>query len=182
MITIILIFPGCIALRNMTRITEFHVEGSKLYMQGEINSKTLEQFEEIYSEYPNIDTLIELTVTGSIDDETMIALAYRIRELRINTHLTADSRIYSGAVDLFLAGVKRTMETGAIIGVHSWSDGMHDASDYPLESPEHEQNRFYVEQMLGDDAFYWFTIYAAPADDIYIMSEEDVTKFGLLTE
>lgn len=180
------LFAGCeqvaVLTMNQFTLTEFHVEGSKLFMQGEINSKTLAQFENIYAANPQIKTLVELEVPGSLDDDTMIALAYRVRQLGINTHLTATSKIYSGGVDLFLAGAERTMELGAEIGVHSWSDGSKEAKEYPRGAPEHEQNRLYIERMLGDDAFYWFTIYAASADDIYVMSGAEIRKFGLLTK
>ena len=176
---------GCeqlsVAALNQMTTTEFAVRGDKLMMQGEINSKTLTQFEDVIAENPNIRTLVELNVPGSLDDDTMIALAYRVRELGLNTHLTATSEIYSGGVDLFLAGVNRTMENGAKIGVHSWSDGSKEAKDYPRDAPEHEQNRLYIERMLGDDAFYWFTIYAAPADDIYVMTDAEIRQYGLLT-
>ncbi len=166
---------------NQVTTTEFSLRGDTLLMQGEINSKTLTQFEDIFAENPNITTLVELNVPGSLDDDTMIALAYRVRELGLNTHLTATSEIYSGGVDLFLAGVNRTMERGAKIGVHSWSDGSKEAKDYPRDAPEHEQNRLYIERMLGDDAFYWFTIYAAPADDIHVMTDAEIRQYGLLT-
>jgi len=167
---------------NQFEITKFEVEGETLHMNGEINSQTLRQFEEIFAVNPDINLLVEGVVEGSMDDDTMIALAYRIRELGLSTHLTANSQIYSGGVDLFLAGVNRTMVSGAKIGVHSWSDGSKQASDYPKGSPEHEQNRKYIEDMLGDDAFYWFTIYAAPADDIMLMSNEEIAQYGLLTD
>ena len=166
---------------NSIPTTEFTVDGSRLLMRGEINARTLEQFEAIYAANPGIKTLVELDVPGSVDDDTMIALAYRIRELGLNTHLTANSVVQSGGVDLFLAGVQRTMEPGAKIGVHSWSDGSRDAWEYRREAPEHEENRRYVEQMLGDDAFYWFTIYAATANDIHMMNDAEIRKYGLLT-
>ena len=166
---------------NQIETTEFRVEGSRLYMQGEINSKTLKQFEDVYAEHPNIRTLVELDVPGSLDDDTMIKLAYRVRELDLNTHLESASVIQSGGVDLFLAGVHRTMEPGAKIGVHSWSDGFREAKDYPREAPQHEQNRLYIERMLGDDAFYWFTIHAAPADSVHFMSNAEIRKYELLT-
>ncbi len=35
--------------------------------------------------------------------------------------------------------------------------------------------------MLGSDELYWFTIYAAPAGDIHIMSEDEIRQFGLVT-
>lgn len=181
-----LALTGCeqltVAALNQVTTTEFRVDGTTLFMQGEINSKTLSQFEEVYAANPDITTLVELDVPGSLDDDTMIALAYRVRELGLNTHLTATSKIYSGGVDLFLAGVERTMEPGAKIGVHSWSDGVREAKDYPRDAPEHEQNRLYIERMLGNDAFYWFTIYAAPADDIYEMTDAEIRQYGLLTQ
>jgi hypothetical protein len=84
----------------------------------------------------------------------MIKLGYRVRELGLDTHLTADSWIESGAVDVFAAGVQRPMEQGAKLGVHSWTDGTLDAKDYPRDSPEHEKNRAFIEAMLGSDAFF----------------------------
>ena len=166
---------------NLVTTTEFSVQGDALLMSGEINSKTPEQFEAIIAENPNINTLIEVDVPGSLDDEAMIELAYRVRELELYTHLRSDSEIHSGGVDLFLAGVTRTIESGAIIGVHSWSDGVKDATDYPRGSPEHEANRKYIEDMLGLDDFYWFTIYAAPASDIHIMTVDEINQYGLAT-
>ncbi len=166
---------------NTVTTTSFTVEGTRLYMSGEINAKTFDQFEAVYAANPQIDTLVELDVPGSVDDDTMIALAYRVRELGLNTHLTARSEVYSGGVDLFLAGVRRTMAPEAKIGVHAWSDGNREAHEYPMGAPEHEQNRRYIEEMLGSDAFYWFTILAAPADGIHIMTDAEIARFGLLT-
>jgi len=154
---------------NLVETTEFVVEGEALIMNGEINSKTLDQFEEVIGENPQITVLIEENVPGSLDDDTMIPLAYRVRELGLNTHLRATSD-------------ERTMEKGAHIGVHSWSDGVREAKDYPKEAPEHEKNRAYIEDMLGSDAFYWFTIYAAPADEIHGMTEDEIIEYGLLTQ
>lgn len=167
---------------NMIEVTEFSVDGDKLLMSGEINSKTYDQFVDVMSENPQIKVLVEMDVPGSMDDETMIRLAYKVRALGLNTHLTSNSDIASGGVDLFLAGVERTMERGAKIGVHSWSDGNNDAKDYPRDAPEHEENRTYIEAMLGVDDFYWFTIYAAPADSIKQMTLREISEYGLLTQ
>lgn len=171
-----------VAYLNYVTTTSFEVDGERLYMNGEINAKTLGQFEDVLAENPQIRVLVEETVPGSLDDETMIELAYRVREYGLDTYLKSDSDIASGGVDLFLAGVNRIMERGAAVGVHSWQDGVQDAKDYPRDAPEHEMNRKYIEDMLGSDAFYWFTIYAAPADDIYQMSETEIVKYGLVTE
>lgn len=167
---------------NTREITKFEVRGEEVWMNGEINSQTYDQFTQLIAENPQVTTLVEEVVPGSMDDDTMIKLAYFVREQGLNTRLLSHSAIDSGGVDLFLAGVERTMESGAHIGVHSWSDGFKDAADFPKDAPEHEQNRKYIEEMLGDDAFYWFTIYAAPAADIYAMTEAEIEQYGLLTQ
>ena len=174
-------FP-LIMIMNNIETTQLEVRGEELWMNGEINSKTYDQFVAVLEENPQITTLVEEVVPGSMDDDTMIKLAYFVREKGLNTKLLAHSAIDSGGVDLFLAGASRTMERGAHIGVHSWSDGVRDAAHYPKDSPEHEQNRKYIEDMLGNDEFYWFTIYAAPADGIYEMKEAEIVQYGLLTE
>lgn len=171
-----------VAYLNYVTTTKFVVDGERLYMNGEINAKTLDQFEEVMEQNPQVRVLIEEEVPGSLDDDTMIELAYRVREYGLDTYLTSESNIASGGVDLFLAGVNRIMERGAAVGVHSWQDGIQDAKDYPRDAPEHEMNRKYIEDMLGSDDFYWFTIYAAPAADIYQMSESEIIKYGLVTE
>ena len=166
---------------NLVTTTEFTVDGSDLIMNGEIKSKTLDQFNEVMADNPNITTLIEVDVPGSLDDETMYQLVYRVRELGLNTYLRSDSRIYSGGVDLFLGGVKRSIEAGAELGVHSWSDGTNEALDFPRGSPEHEANRRLIDDMLGADDFYWFTIEAAPAAGIHIMTADEIETYGLIT-
>ncbi|WP_201342190.1 hypothetical protein [Abyssogena phaseoliformis symbiont] len=47
----------------------------------------------------------------------MIKLAYYVRKQGLNTKLLSFSNINSGAVDLFLVGVERTMERGVHIGI-----------------------------------------------------------------
>ncbi len=166
---------------NLITTTSFEVEGEMLFMTGEINSKTLQQFEAVIAEHPQITTLVECNVPGSLDDDTMIPLTYRVRELGLNTYLTSKSVVASGGSDLFLGGVSRQAEAGAQIGVHSWSDGVRDAVDYPRDSPEHAANLGLIEDLLGDGAFYWFTIEAAPAAEIHWMTGDEMEEFGVLT-
>ena len=162
--------------------TEFEVIGADLYMQGEITGRTPRAFAAVMDANPQITRIVQCEMPGSADDEAMIALSYDVRARGLATHLEAESEIASGAVDLFLAGTTRTMERGARLGVHSWSDGERDGIAYPRNSPEHTANAGYVRAMLGDDGFYWFTLEAAPFDGIHWMSEGEVAAFGLLTE
>jgi len=161
--------------------SDFTVRGNEVHMSGEITSDSLNQFEKIHTKQPHVDTIVLHQIDGSSDDETMIELGYYVRDNGFNTRLMANSAIYSGGVDLFLAGVNRTMENGAKLGVHSWSDGIRDGADYPKSSPEHDMNNDYLFDMLGSEEFYWFTLSAAPADSIHEMSHAEIKKFKLLT-
>lgn len=173
---------------NNTDTTEFAVNDTELFINGYINARTYDQFMAIIKKNPQIKTLVQgNSMHGSADDEIMIKLAYKVRELGLNTKALPDTVIESGAVDLFLAGKKRIIVEAPDgkfprIGVHSWSDGIKDAKDFPKDSPEHKENSKYIEKMLGDDTFYWFTIYAAPAEGMYKMSKDEVLKYNVATQ
>lgn len=180
LLVVLLLIPTCSFAQSEWQ-TEFEVVGSDLFMQGDITSRTPRQFAAVMAQHPGVTRIVLCEMPGSADDDAMIALPYDVRQRGLATHVGAESEIASGAVDLFLAGTTRTMERGAEIGVHSWSDGQRDGIDYPRTSPEHDANRRYVEVMLGSNAFYWFTLQAAAFDDIHWMSEAEVLQFGLLT-
>lgn len=169
---------------NSIEITEFKVDGEYLYMNGEINSKTPGQLKEVIKKNPDVKTIVMLVVPGSNDDEANLPMATWVREQGLNTHLTKDSLVASGGTDFFLAGVKRTMEKGAQIGVHSWLDvgSGKEAKDIPRDDSQHEMNRKYIEDMLGKDDFYWYTIYSAPAEDIHYMTSSEIEKYNMVTE
>ena len=100
-----------------------------------------------------------------------------------NTHVPADGEIASGGVDFFLSGVERTVDTGALLGVHSWAagDGTTGA-DVPRDDPQHQLYLDYYAEMGIPAEFYWFTLEAAPAEDIHPMTEAEIEKYGLLTQ
>ena len=170
----------------VTSPTTFEVseDGYDLYMDGIISSKTKGQIKKIFKKNPNIKKIIMGTIPGSINDNANFKIGELIRQKGMSTHVLKDSVVESGGVDLFLAGIHRTMEDGAQFGVHSWEDAIsgETALDFPRDSEEHELYIAYMEQMLGSDDFYWFTIKAAPADDIYYMTNQEIIDYGLITE
>ncbi|MEM9600614.1 MAG: hypothetical protein AAF926_06300 [Pseudomonadota bacterium] len=171
-----------ILMLNQVELTELTADGDQLYIMGELNSKSFAQVQTAISEHPEIDTLVFTAMPGSLDDETTFAMGRWLREEGLNTHLTARSVIASGAVDLYLSGVSRTMEQGAQLGVHSWGYGSKEATDFPKDDPAHELNKSYIVDLGVPEEFYWFTIHQAPADAIYWMNEDEVARFGLTTE
>ncbi len=170
-----------VAALNKSDLTQAAIEGDRLYLMGELNSRTPEKIKAIVEDNPQIETIVLTAMPGSLDDEATFPFARWLREKGLKMHLLSDSVIASGAVDLFLSGVERTMEEGAQLGVHSWSDGSREAADFPREDEEHRFNADYIDAMLGSEDFYWFTIYAAPADRVHWMTGTEVKRYGLLT-
>ncbi|MEP5730961.1 MAG: hypothetical protein ABJL67_16515 [Sulfitobacter sp.] len=160
----------------------YRVEGTKLFMDGEISPRSPAGFEAVIDDHPQVDTVVLMDMPGSVDEDAVHALGYFIRDVGLKTHLTPQSEIYSGAVDLFLAGFERTMTCCAVIGVHDWTDDVRTGSSFPAQSWQHDANVAYFETMLGDDAFYWFTLQAASPDEIHIMTNAEIKRFGLLTQ
>ena len=161
--------------------TLFFVEGTDLHISGTLNTYSGLEFEEIYAAYPQIKRLVLGKVEGSVDDDFTLEFGYRIRDIGLATHLTSTSEIYSGGVDIFISGVRRTMEKGAIIGVHSWSEEGAEASDFTKGDIAHEMYIAHALEMLGREDFYWFTVDSAPAEGMHNMTVAEIEYFGLLT-
>jgi len=83
---------------------------------------------------------------------------------------------------MFLAGTKRTIDLGAKLGVHSWSDGEKDGSEFPKEDEVHTIYLDYYKEMGIDTEFYWYTLDAASAENIHWMTESEILKYKILTE
>lgn len=171
-----------LAYLNMGQTTSFVVDGQTLEVSGTLNQNTLAAFEAVIAEHPGVNRLVLLDVPGSVDDDANLQLGHRVRDLGLDTHLTATSEVYSGGSDLFLAGVNRSMEQGAIIGVHSWGTATESATDFPKEHPVHQSYVDYTARMLGSAEFYWFTLTAAPAEGMHNMTPAEIEKYRLLTE
>ncbi len=173
---------ACAIAENAVDRATFEVRGTTVLMGGEITTRTPATLRALLVRNPQITTVVQTVMPGSLDDEAVIEMGYLLRANGINTHLTAQSEIYSGAVDLFLAGAQRSMEQGAVIGVHSWADGFGEGTSYPPDAPEHRSTVRYTQDMLGSADFYWFTLQAAPSDGIHEMTLDEIARFGILTQ
>lgn len=156
-------------------------------MNGEIKSRTLQDFTNLLQGHPNIQRIHMGTVPGSNDDEINFQVGLMLRQNNINTHVLDNGIIASGGVDFFLAGVQRTLGENTMVGVHSWSDGDgNQATDFPMDSPEHLPNIQYYENIGYSSQwsrdFYFFTINAASAEDIHWMTEAEIAQFELTTQ
>lgn len=150
-------------------------------MNGTIGGRTENQFDKLIKDHPNVNTLILENCPGSKNDDENLRVSKKIYDYKINTMLRSDSEIASGAVDLFLAGNKRSYEPGAKVGVHSWSGQGKEATDFPEDHEEHKKYINYYKSvgMTDQEAkdFYFFTINSASAKDIHWMTPEELELY-----
>lgn len=176
-----LVLASAVACPAVASALSYKAQGEFLYVSGEVFSNDLSKFKKAMADNPGVKTLVLMDIPGSADDETNLKIIALIRQMGLNTYLTKKSHVSSGGTDLFLGGVQRIMERGAKIGVHSWSNGRKDGADFPDESSEHDMFLDLYESIGIPEDFYWFTLDAAPADDMHYMTDAEIAEFGLLT-
>lgn len=153
-------------------------------MIGLVDSATPAQFAAMLRAYPGIATLRMIECPGSADDEANLRLARMLRRARIETVVPAGGSVRSGAVELFLAGVRRRADSHAQFAVHSWRDELgREASDLPADDPVHrEYLDFYREMGLSEDSasrFYALTNSVSHDDAVYLAPLQ-MAAMGLL--
>ena len=177
----------------------FVPQGSDLYMYGFVDGSTFGKLQQATAN-GQIQRLVLHVVPGSDDDDSNLQLARSVRRMGLTTHIPSNGQVYSGGVDLFIAGIQRSVAPGGRVGVHPWQDG------FGRKAQSGNKNRFdsnhakfinYYEEMLGTDsrigsrsaaeAFYWFTLDASPTpdpqdptSDIHLMTTTELQRFGLV--
>ena len=161
------------------------VNPTLIELVDEIDSDSPDQFRRLLALYPQVKTIRMIECPGTVDDEANLAIARMIRARGLNTHVPAGGSIRSGGVELFLAGVKRTADSGAEFGVHSWQDDVgHEAKDVPESDPVHaDYINFYQAMGLAPQVareFYAFTNAAAPSSGVHYMTPTELSRYNIL--
>lgn len=181
-----------VTLRFNDSITEagnatLELEGDTVKVAGTLGWKTYVDLENLLADHPNTTRFELVNVSGSIDDAVNMHTGRLIRQHKLETYIANGNQAHSGGVDLFAAGTKRTAETNAILGVHSWCcsvDGKP-ANKLPENHPEHGAQLTYFREMLGKTKgpeFYFFTINAANPDEIHKMTRAEMEKYSLVSQ
>lgn len=162
------------------------ISQTQLSMTGIIDGRTQSRLQNALASSPGIQTIVLQSVEGSDDDDANLVLSRFIRNRGLNTHVPSNGVIASGGVDLFLAGVQRTIDPGAYVGVHSWADGGVEGRNV-LNDPSWQRAHqsfisYYTEMGLPNpQGFYLFTLNAASANNIHRMSQQEIQQWGLTT-
>lgn len=168
-------------LEDELREAAFDVEGHTATMSGVIGPTTPGKVLELVLQHPEVEMIVMLDVPGSMDDGANLRAAQYVRRHGLATSIPANGEVASGGTDFFLAGVSRTAEPGARFGVHSWSGAGEQGADVPRDDPEHQKYLDYYREMETPEAFYWYTLEAASADDIHWMTRDEIDRYGVLT-
>ena len=136
--------PVPAAPRGIASYGPFRVlDQDRAALVGTTGSAAPFQFADMLRAHPGIRTLEMIECPGTEDDRANLRLGRMIRAAGIATHVPAQGSVRSGAVELFLAGSRRTADPGAEFAVHSWADeDGRQAADYPESAPE---NRAYID-------------------------------------
>lgn len=162
----------------MTRLRqglEFSVVNERLIVRGEVSIRTPAAFADVMDQNPQVSVVVLQQVKSVTNVRAVLEIGRMIRERGVNVALQSDSDIHAEAVFLFMAGVERSMVAGAQIGLGRWIE-----RDFS-RSPDFGGIREYSVEMLGSDAFYLFALRKGPSDGIYVMTEDEIAQFGLLT-
>ncbi|WKY56979.1 hypothetical protein Q5H80_08175 [Vibrio sp. SNU_ST1] len=170
------------ALNGDTALT-FKVKGTTASLNGTACSGSPKAFDDMMKAHPKTKMLNFIDMSGSMNDDANIQLAYKVRAKKLDTYISSIGHVASGGTDLFAAGVKRTIEPGARLGVHSWAQGALQGASLPVGHSQHKPYIDYYKKMgLPDPSgFYWFTLKAAPANGMHYMTQAEVSKYGLAT-
>ena len=179
--------------------SRLEIKGTKAYLKtdykinknlslvgtGALGTRAYNQIFDLIQNHPEVTTIVEGHISGSIHDDINMQTGRLVRKAGLSTHITKNSNISSGGVDLFCSGIIRTMEDGAKVGVHSWAGDGVEAGKLPKDSPLHKNQIDYFTEMLGSPAgeeFYFYTIDAAPAAGMHQMNRAEMQEYQLLAE
>jgi hypothetical protein len=151
---------------------------------GGVDSYTPNAFRRMRADWPELRALHIIECGGTVDDNANLALARMIRRAGIATHVPSNGSARSGAIELFLAGVRRTADRGAEFIVHSWRNGRGlEPSDYSENHPVHRPYlSFYQEVGMSPRAaraFYRLTN-SVPHHERRRLTLRELASFNLL--
>lgn len=157
------------------------VRDDLLFVKGVVNTGSDGAMIELLNRSPDVRTVVLTLIPGSANDEVNVSLGRKLRSADITTYLPAQGMVASGGTDLLVSGSRRIVEPGAQIGVHSWASFWSSGNEIPRDDPQHGVYLDYYREMGIPEAFYWFTLDAAPPEDIHWMTEAEIAQYRIAT-
>ena len=115
---------------------------------GSTDAASPAQFDAMIEDFPSLETLDLIEAPGTSNDIANLAVGRRIRAHGLDTHVPSYGSVRSGAVELFLAGVEKSVDHGAWFAVHSWIDNYgREPDDFAPNDPANRLYLDYYEEM-----------------------------------
>ena len=148
---------------GMSQFGPFRViDGKRAALVGATDVTSPAAFRAMLAAHPGLEVIEFVDAPGTSNDIANLALGRAIRAAGLATHVPAGGSARSGAVELFLAGTRRSMDPGALFAVHSWRDALgREPDDFSPDAPENRLYLdYYAEMGMAPDAaraFYAMT-------------------------
>ncbi len=160
----------------------FEVDGEVAVVVGTLDGSTPSRVLRLLLEHPEVRTLELRWISGTVDDAANLWVMREVRRRGLRTHVPAGGMVASGGTDLLLAGVRRTVDPGARVGVHSWDGGSIEGRALPREHEDHAEYLAICRELGVPEAYYWFTLEAAPAEGMHWATREELERYGIVTD
>ncbi len=153
------------------------IDGAKAALVDVTDARSPAEFAAMLRDYPGIATLEMVECPGTEDDRANLRLGRMIHARGIATFVPAGGSVRSGAVELFLAGSRRSADPGAEFAVHSWTDDYgREPDDFAAGAPENRAYLDYYREMglsaAEASAFYGMTNSVPNADAKWLTAAE----------
>jgi hypothetical protein len=119
------------------------IDAKRAALVGATDVASPAAFRAMLAAYLGLEVIEFVDAPGTSNDIANLALGRAIRAAGLATHVPEGGSARSGAVELFLAGTRRSMDEGALFAVHSWRDALgREPDDFGPDAPE---NRLYLD-------------------------------------
>jgi hypothetical protein len=119
------------------------IDGKRAALVASTGAASPEAFAAMLAAFPGLEVIEFADAPGTTHDLANLRLGRAIRSAGLATHVPAGGSARSGAVELFLAGTRRSIDPGGLFAVHSWRDERgREPADFAADAPE---NRLYLD-------------------------------------
>lgn len=149
-------------------VNGFLADGDTLFLSGVVDESAPVRFAQLKAANPDLARLVLTEASGVQGNAGALALGRAVRAAGMNTELRNDSVAIGAAVDVFLGGVTRIMQDGAVLRVKGMN--LDRNADY----------RAYLTEMVGPE-YAAFIGKDAPRLRARALRLAEIQRYGLIS-
>lgn len=170
---------GAVLVRMMdTGATAFRIAGPVLHVAGPISGAAADRLDRLLEANPGVTIVALGDIPGADDVAWVTSMGRLIRAAGLETRL--EGAVVNDAIFLFLGGGARSLAGGRLVLQSDARQRQMGVAVDQSTAAEADRQRF-VAAMLGMGAFADFMAQTRAARDQYILTDDDITRFGLTT-